>query len=119
MILMSIANGIAIEFQLVIPYLALSLFMFLAALSITVRRLHDTGRSVWWFLLLVPVIGAIVLIFFLVEDGEDDNEYGVILGLQRQNKAYITFIITSLIHQYKNIICILSANFKACNNKLF
>ncbi len=37
-----------------------------------------TGRSGWWLLiLLVPLIGILVLLFFLVQDGQnEDNEYG-------------------------------------------
>jgi len=35
------------------------------SLSITVRRLHDTGRSGWWLLIgLIPLVGIIVLIVF-------------------------------------------------------
>lgn len=46
-------------------------------LSITARRLHDTGRSGWWQLIsVIPFIGHIVLIVFLVQDSHDDNEYG-------------------------------------------
>jgi|TARA_A100001391_G_scaffold87590_3_gene58038 uncharacterized membrane protein YhaH (DUF805 family) len=35
------------------------------SLAVTVRRLHDTGRSGWWLLIgLVPLVGIIVLIVF-------------------------------------------------------
>ncbi|GAA3568181.1 hypothetical protein GCM10022197_25450 [Microlunatus spumicola] len=34
-------------------------------ISLSTRRLHDTNRSGWWYLIgLVPVVGAIVLIVF-------------------------------------------------------
>jgi uncharacterized membrane protein YhaH (DUF805 family) len=34
-------------------------------LALTVRRLHDTGRSGWWLLLgFVPVIGGLILLFW-------------------------------------------------------
>ncbi|MGO9427002.1 MAG: DUF805 domain-containing protein [Steroidobacteraceae bacterium] len=48
------------------------------SLAVTVRRLHDTGRSGWWILLgLVPVVGVIMLIVFLALDGSpQDNDYG-------------------------------------------
>ena len=40
-----------------------SLGVLLPAIAVTVRRLHDTGRSGWWILIaLVPVIGGIVLL---------------------------------------------------------
>ena len=46
-------------------------------LAVGVRRLHDTGRSGWWLLIgLVPLIGVIVLIYFFVQDSENDNQYG-------------------------------------------
>jgi uncharacterized membrane protein YhaH (DUF805 family) len=47
-------------------------------LSVAVRRLHDTGRTGWWILLLlIPVIGLVVLIFFYLQPGEDGpNRFG-------------------------------------------
>ena len=55
-----------------------SLGVLLPAIAVTVRRLHDTGRSGWWILIaLVPVIGGIVLLVFMVLDSQSgDNEYG-------------------------------------------
>ena len=41
------------------------------------RRLHGTGRTGWWQLIaLVPIIGAIILIVFLVQDSHGDNQHG-------------------------------------------
>ncbi len=42
------------------------------------RRLHDTGKSGWWqLILLIPLIGWIILIILLVADSEDgSNKYG-------------------------------------------
>ena len=34
--------------------LGVALFLFTPSLSVTIRRLHDTNRSGWWLLLLVP-----------------------------------------------------------------
>ena len=55
-----------------------SLAMLLPGLSVAVRRLHDTGRSGWWiFIGLIPLIGGIVLIVFLVQDSEAGaNRFG-------------------------------------------
>jgi uncharacterized membrane protein YhaH (DUF805 family) len=55
-----------------------SLGVLLPAIAVTIRRLHDTGRSGWWILIaLVPVIGGIVLLVFMVLDSQaGDNEYG-------------------------------------------
>lgn len=55
-----------------------SLATLLPSIAVGVRRLHDTGRSGWWLLIgLIPVIGAIVLIVFFVQDSAPgDNDYG-------------------------------------------
>ena len=52
--------------------------VILPTLAVAVRRLHDTGRSGWWLLIgLVPVVGAIVLIVFFVQDSEPgENQFG-------------------------------------------
>lgn len=46
--------------------------------SVTIRRLHDTGRSGWWSLLyLVPVIGWVALIAFTLFNSDlGANAYG-------------------------------------------
>ena len=59
----------------------ISLALFLPLLGVTVRRLHDGGRSGWWYLLaLIPIvnfIGAWVILVFLIMDGQPgDNQYG-------------------------------------------
>lgn len=54
-----------------------SLAVLLPALAVTVRRLHDTGRSGWWILIaLIPVIGALWLLILMVIDSKEDNQYG-------------------------------------------
>jgi uncharacterized membrane protein YhaH (DUF805 family) len=59
-----------------------SLALLVPSLSIAARRLHDTGRSGWWqLILLIPIIGLIVLIVFLAQDSHDVNDYGVNLKL--------------------------------------
>ncbi len=47
-------------------------------LALTVRRLHDIGRSAQWlFLLAVPLIGPVTLLFFAVTEGQHRaNRYG-------------------------------------------
>ena len=51
---------------------------FIPGLAVTVRRLHDTGKSGWWLLIgLIPVIGTIALIVFMFQDSQPgDNQYG-------------------------------------------
>lgn len=47
------------------------------SLAVTVRRLHDTGRSGWWwFIGLVPFVGGIVLLVLTLLDSTPDNQYG-------------------------------------------
>ncbi|MBT5891933.1 MAG: DUF805 domain-containing protein [Chromatiales bacterium] len=55
-----------------------SLAVFIPSIAVLVRRLHDTDRTGWLLLLLlVPLIGAIVLIVFLATDSSaGDNQYG-------------------------------------------
>jgi uncharacterized membrane protein YhaH (DUF805 family) len=55
-----------------------SLAVLLPAIGVTVRRLHDRNRSGWWiFVGLVPLIGAIVLLVFMVQDSQPgENQYG-------------------------------------------
>jgi uncharacterized membrane protein YhaH (DUF805 family) len=55
-----------------------ALALLIPGIAVTVRRLHDTGRTGWWILIgLVPVIGFIVLLVFMVLDSQPgDNAYG-------------------------------------------
>ena len=55
-----------------------ALLHILPSIAVGVRRLHDTGRSGWWLLIvLVPLVGPIALIVFAVQDSEaGHNEYG-------------------------------------------
>ncbi|MEE9391837.1 MAG: DUF805 domain-containing protein [Planctomycetota bacterium] len=55
-----------------------ALAVFVPTFAVFVRRLHDTTRSGWWFLIgLIPIIGTIVLIVFLASDSETrSNRYG-------------------------------------------
>lgn len=57
---------------------AFSLASLIPGIAVAVRRLHDTGRSAWWLLLLlVPFVGWIVLIVFYCLEGErGPNRYG-------------------------------------------
>ena len=55
-----------------------SLAVFIPALAVFVRRLHDVGKSGWMILLMfLPVIGWIWLLVLLFTDGDSGrNEYG-------------------------------------------
>ncbi len=55
-----------------------SLALLIPSIAVGARRLHDTGRSAWFLLLaLIPLVGAIVLLVFTVQDSTPgDNQYG-------------------------------------------
>ncbi|MAD72800.1 MAG: DUF805 domain-containing protein [Euryarchaeota archaeon] len=50
------------------------------SITLVVRRLHDVGMSGWmWFVALVPLIGAIYLIYLFVQEGDmGENAYGAV-----------------------------------------
>ena len=61
------------------PLRVLMIFaVFLPSLGVSVRRLHDIGRSGWWLLIqFVPFIGSLILLWWFVRPGEgSDNAYG-------------------------------------------
>jgi uncharacterized membrane protein YhaH (DUF805 family) len=55
-----------------------ALACFIPGIALTIRRLHDTGRSGWalaWGLL--PLLGGFVLLYFCVSDGDPGpNRFG-------------------------------------------
>ena len=50
-------------------YWIISLVLFLPTLSVGARRLHDVGKSGWWQLIGLTVIGLIPLIIWWASDG--------------------------------------------------
>ncbi|QSN61669.1 MULTISPECIES: DUF805 domain-containing protein [unclassified Caballeronia] len=52
--------------------------LLLPGLAVTVRRLHDTDRSGWFYLIAcVPLVGSILLLFWSCERGTPGvNRYG-------------------------------------------
>ncbi|WP_026953037.1 DUF805 domain-containing protein [Algoriphagus mannitolivorans] len=59
-------------------YLLVVMVHFIPSLAVSVRRLHDTGRSGWWyFISLIPILGSIILFVFLCLEGNPGpNNYG-------------------------------------------
>ncbi|MBP6398881.1 MAG: DUF805 domain-containing protein [Saprospiraceae bacterium] len=55
-----------------------SLAVFLPNLAVSVRRMHDVGKSGWMLLVaIVPILGAIYLLVLYFTDSEPgDNAYG-------------------------------------------
>lgn len=71
--------GIAIEGVVYGPiYLLLCLAVLLPGLGVLVRRLHDVGKSGWFFFIsLIPIIGSIWLLVVLCRDSmPGENQYG-------------------------------------------
>ncbi len=54
------------------------LAMLIPGLAVTVRRLHDTGKSGWMILVgLIPVLGALWLFILMIMDSQPgENKYG-------------------------------------------
>lgn len=52
--------------------------IFVPTLAVTVRRLHDTNRSGWAYLIsFIPLVGPIILLVFLCSEGTlGANRYG-------------------------------------------
>ena len=70
--------GLVIAPNLGLLGLVYGLAVFIPSIAVLARRLHDTGRSGWWWLIaLIPFVGAIILLVFLAEDSEPQgNQYG-------------------------------------------
>ena len=52
------------------------IIIIIPAISITVRRLHDSGKSGWWYLIaFVPCIGLIIYVFMLRKSDVGLNRY--------------------------------------------
>ena len=61
-----------------------TLGLFLPALSVTARRLHDVGRSGWWMLIFITIIGMIPLLIWYISVGtRSKNKYGPPIKLKR------------------------------------
>lgn len=57
--------------------LVYALALIIPGISVSVRRLHDTGHSGWWFLIGLTGIGWFVLLYWYLKDGDPgSNAYG-------------------------------------------
>lgn len=59
-------------------YLIYGLAMLIPGWAVSVRRLHDVGKSGWFlFILLVPIVGVIWILILDCTDGQPgENQYG-------------------------------------------
>ena len=66
-----------INIVLLIIILPLVVFLVIASFALSVRRLHDVGRSGWWLLLSLTIIGIPILLFWYCSKGkEETNKFG-------------------------------------------
>lgn len=76
MIICAVLNVIQSVIGMETPYISIiySLGVLLPSIAVAIRRLHDTDRSGWWVLLsLIPIIGTVVIIIFLCQNGTAGN----------------------------------------------
>lgn len=53
------------------------LINIIPAVAVCVRRLHDTGRSGWWFLLaFVPIVNLVLIYFYILDSQPGENQWG-------------------------------------------
>ena len=59
-------------------YLTYVILLLIPGTTVSVRRLHDVGKSGWMILIsFIPIIGAIWLIILYLKDGDfHENKYG-------------------------------------------
>ncbi|WP_230947810.1 DUF805 domain-containing protein [Burkholderia territorii] len=69
----------ALSLLLLIVAAVVSLALVLPSLAVTVRRLHDTGRSGWFLLVgFVPIVGGILLLVWMCSRGTNGpNRFGL------------------------------------------
>ena len=61
-----------------IIYYLYCLAVLVPGLAVSWRRLHDIGKAgSFWFLVLIPVVGAIILLVWMCRDSQpEENAYG-------------------------------------------
>ena len=55
-----------------------SLALIIPSIAVSIRRLHDIGKSGWWlFISLIPIAGPIwLLVLMFIEGTQGTNQYG-------------------------------------------
>jgi uncharacterized membrane protein YhaH (DUF805 family) len=58
-------------------YTVYALLAIIPSTSCTVRRLHDTDKSGWWLLIsMIPFVGLILIVFLIIDGDKGSNQYG-------------------------------------------
>lgn len=77
LILFSVISAVTGSPALMVIWLVLYFLSGLVCLSASCRRLHDTGRSGWWYLINWVPFGSILWIVWMCEKGDKGtNRYG-------------------------------------------
>ena len=57
--------------------LPLQLFLLIATIALSVRRLHDINKSGWWLLIYLTIVGILLLFYWACSKGDaDENVFG-------------------------------------------
>ena len=75
-VIFALANGR--ETGLTVSLYGYFMIMMLPGMAVSVRRLHDTGKSGWMLLVgLIPLVGGIWLLILMLTEGDaEENKYG-------------------------------------------
>lgn len=61
----------------IVFYAITTLALTIPLLAVSARRLHDTNRSGWWYLISLTIVGIIPLIIWWAQSGDSHyNQYG-------------------------------------------
>lgn len=68
-----------------VPWTIVTIYFFVASLSLHIRRLHDLGYSGWWILCSnVPLVNLILFFILFLKKGEpNENKYGKPIGTSK------------------------------------
>jgi uncharacterized membrane protein YhaH (DUF805 family) len=73
----AMAHGSALTVPLFVLCFIYALAAVLPGLAVSVRRLHDIGKSGWWMLVaFVPLLDLLLIVFFAFDSKPGGNQYG-------------------------------------------
>lgn len=76
-----IVGAVTLQDDIGVLGLIVSLALMIPSIAVGSRRLHDIGRTGWWQLLVLTIIGVFVLIYWFAKAGQTEpNAYGAPLS---------------------------------------
>lgn len=61
----------------IVLFVVLGMIITIPSIAVSVRRLHDTNKSGWFYLLaIVPFASIVIFIFTVLEGDKHTNQYG-------------------------------------------